>query len=72
MDIKTSKIELARLILDIEDPELVQKIRALVMNEVGDFWEDLTDNQKSEIELGIKQLEEGKRTSFEDFFNRVS
>ena len=46
MDIKTSKIELAKIILDIENPSLIRKIYNLVTQETGDFWQTLSDRDK--------------------------
>ena len=72
MDIQAMKIELAKLILDIENPSLIQKIKDLLIKESSDFWAELSDEEKAEIKLGIEQLNAGKRTSFEDFMKRVS
>ena len=38
MDIQSTKIELAKLILDIENPALIQKIKDLLLKEPSDFW----------------------------------
>lgn len=72
MDIETSKIEITKLILDIEDPDLIEKIKRLLKNETKDFWNTLSKAQRKELELGIKQLDEGKRISFDDFIKKVS
>ncbi len=72
MDIKTSKKELTKLIHDIDDPSLIERIRNLVIGQSGDFWDSLSKSEKRELELGIKQLNEGKGTSFEDFIEEIS
>lgn len=72
MDIQSSKIELTKLILNIDDPALIEKIKDLLVRETSDFWSTLTDEQKEELKLGIEQLNDGQRTSFEDFLNKVS
>jgi len=71
MDILASKIELTKLILDIEDADLIERIKVLLENESGDFWKTLSAGQKEELKLGLKLLNEGKRTSFEDFLEKV-
>ena len=50
MDINTSKIALAKAILEIESQELIQKIITLIKKEESDFWDDLSVYQQSEIE----------------------
>ena len=72
MDIQTSKIELAKLILSIEDPSIINKIIDVLKSNEKDFWHDLTEDQKQEIHLGIEQLERGERVSWEDFIKKVS
>jgi hypothetical protein len=72
MDTQTSKIELAKLILELEDPKLIAKIHNLLLNESSKFRKRLTDHEKEEIKLGIDQLNRGERTSFEDFLKEVS
>jgi len=72
MDTQTSKIELAKLILELEDPKLINKIHELLLDESSQFRKSLTDYEKEEIKLGIEQLNRGERISFEDFLKKVS
>ncbi len=72
MDTQTSKIELAKLILELEDPNLINKIRELLLDEKSRFRKSLTEHEKEEIKLGIMQLNRGERISFEDFLKKVS
>ena len=72
MDMQTSKIELAKLILSIDSPELIEKIRQLLVNEQSDWWQTLTPTEKEEIELGLKQLEKGQRIAIEDTLRKIS
>jgi DNA polymerase IIIc chi subunit len=52
MDIKTLKIELAKVILDLENPELIEEIIHLVQSK-----STLTENQKSAIDEALFSLE---------------
>lgn len=72
MDTQTSKIELAKLILELEDPKLIHKIHKLLLDEGSRFRKSLTEYEKEEIQLGLKQLNRGERISFEDFLKNVS
>jgi len=72
MDIQTAKIELAKLILSIDSPSLIAKIKELLTKESGDFWHTLSETEKQEIIFGIDQLDKGQRISFEEFLSKVS
>ncbi|MDZ7718982.1 MAG: hypothetical protein U5K72_09215 [Balneolaceae bacterium] len=72
MDTQASKIELAKLILELEDPKLINKIRELLLDESSRFRKTLTEHEKEEIKLGLEQLNRGERISFEDFLKKVS
>ena len=72
MSIQTTKLELIKLILSVENPRIIKKISSLLKNETGDFWNDLSESQKEEIKLGMKQLDEGQGISWDDFLKKVS
>ena len=72
MDIQTSKIELVKLILSIENPSVIEKIKNLLKSETTDFAETLTEYEKEEIEMAIQLLNQGHKTSFDDILKRVS
>ena len=42
-----------------------------INNEKKDFWDELTQSQKEEIEQGIKDLDEGRSISWEDFKKEI-
>jgi hypothetical protein len=37
-----------------------------------DFWDELSTSQQKEIEQGIKELDEGKRVSWQDLLKEIS
>lgn len=51
MDIQTSKIELAKVILDMENPALIEEIMSLIQSK-----DNLTQEQKSAIDEAIYSL----------------
>jgi len=58
--------------LSIENAEFIEKIRNFISKEKKDFWDDLTLSEKTEIGLGIKQLDNGERISYDDFLKKIS
>ncbi len=67
MDIQTSKIELAKMILEIEDSNLLEKVRILIAREEKDFYYRFSEDEKLEIRYGIDQLDSGKSISWADY-----
>ena len=52
------KRELARLLLSTEDDSVIEKIKSLLTKQV-DLWNKLPNEAKEDIEISLKQLEEG-------------
>ena len=72
MDIQTSKIELVKLILDIDNNEFFQKVTDFIKNEKSDFWNDLSLVEQNEISKGIADLNQGNRILFSEFLEKTS
>ena len=72
MNIQTSKIELVKMILSIENDKFIEKITEFIQKEKVDFWNELSLSEQKEIEKGIKQLNKGKRVEFNDFLKKIS
>ena len=68
MDIKAEKLQLIQQILRIQDLEVIRSIKSLLnhdnkkkgIEDTEDFWTNLSDIQKSQIEKSIKQLDNGE------------
>lgn len=72
MDIEASKIELVKIILNIDNDRFIKKVTDFIKNEKSDFWNDLSAAEQDEIKKGIELLDKGKRVSFEDVLKRIS
>ncbi len=72
MDIKTTKLELLRLIMENENADFIQRILDFVKKEEKDFWDKLTHSEQKEIEKGIDELNNVKRVSYESFMKKIS
>ncbi|REG88642.1 hypothetical protein [Algoriphagus antarcticus] len=66
------KSELIKKIISVSDEVLLRKISAILKDEESDFWNELTENQKKEIEVGLAQAERGETVSWDDFLSKVS
>lgn len=72
MDNKTLKIKLTRLILETESTELLERLLAELKSENKDFWLDLSEDQKTEIEISRKQIKNGETEEWDSIIKRFS
>ena len=72
MDIQTSKIELVKLILTIDNSEFIDRVSSFIRNEKSDFWNDLSLAEQNDIRKGISDLDNGKRIEFSEFLKKIS
>lgn len=56
------KLELIEWLVHLEDDEMISYLKVVKENDNrhDDWWNDLTDEQKSGIERGLKDIDEGK------------
>jgi hypothetical protein len=71
MDLQAAKLELVKLILNINNKSTIEKLFEVLKPENRDFWEELSNAEKAEIELGISQLNDGKRESLENVLANI-
>ena len=73
MNIQTTKIELVKMILNIDNYEFIQKVTDFIKKtEKTDFWHDLSLSEQKEIKQGIKELDNGERIAYQDFLKKIS
>ena len=72
MDIQATKLELLKLILENDNSDFIQRVSEFVKNEKIDFWDEFSLSEQKEIKKGIKDLDNGKRISYESFLEKIS
>jgi hypothetical protein len=70
MDIQLEKLELIKMLTEIENPAIIKSIKKILTKEKKDWWDDLTDHQKEELELSVKEFERGEVVSYESILQR--
>ncbi|GGE99983.1 hypothetical protein [Flavobacterium limi] len=70
MDIQLEKLELIKMLADTEDPAIIKSIRKILKKEKKDWWDDLTDAQKEDLELSMQEFERGEVVSYESILKR--
>lgn len=65
------KLKLFRYIDSLDDNHLTYVYNLLInKSEDNDFWNNLTEFQKKDIEKGLNDLNTGKRKNIEDILNK--
>jgi len=71
MNIKAEKLELMRMILETDNPNILDSIKKIFKKQTKqDFWEAIPINQKEDILKGIEEIENGEFVDYEDFIKK--
>lgn len=62
LEIQNKKIELIQWLSTLEDVSIIKKIADLRKNESKDWWDSISETEKSSIEKGIADADAGKLT----------
>ncbi|REG96205.1 hypothetical protein [Flavobacterium aquicola] len=70
MDIQFEKSELMKKLEATNDISIIEAIKKIFKSEKKDFWDELTQEQKDEIEEGERQIERGEFVLYEDLMKK--
>lgn len=71
MNIQAEKIELVKMLLDTENPRIIESIKRIFKKEkTADFWDGLSLQQRKEIEKASVEIENGEVTDYESFIQK--
>jgi predicted transcriptional regulator len=70
MDIQFEKSELMKKLEETNDITIIEAIKNIFKSEKKDFWDELTQEQKNEIEEGERQIERGEYVLYEDLMKK--
>jgi len=71
VDIQAEKLKLIELLLNTNNPSIIERIRSILQTqEANDIWEEITDEQKDEIENALKEVKEGKLMPFKQLLEK--
>jgi predicted transcriptional regulator len=66
MDIQAEKLDLIRWLTEVTEPSIIKSFMALKQKEQGDWWDEISDVEKAEIEEGITQADTGDLISHKE------
>ena len=71
MNIQAEKLEIMKLILETDNPGILQSIKKIFKKEAhSDFWDSLSEEQKLEIKDGIIEADNGELIDYEVFIKK--
>lgn len=71
MNIPAEKIELVKMLLETENPKIIEAIKQIFIKEhPSDFWDDLSVEQRKEIEIASAEIDKGEITDYESFMQK--
>ncbi len=59
MDIQAEKLEIMKLLLEVDSAEILSEIKAVFKKKGYNFYDDLPLSVKESIEKGLNDIEEG-------------
>jgi len=71
MNIQAEKIALAKMLLETDDPKIIESIKEIFKKEQSpDFWDSLSVEQRKEIEKASLEIKNGEVTDYDTFMQK--
>ena len=71
MNLQTEKLEILRMILETENPKILDSIKNIFKRQTSvDFWETIPQSQKEDILSGIQEIENEEIEDYESFISK--
>ncbi len=70
MDIEVEKLELIKLLEATQDVSIVAAIKKIFNASKKDFWEELTQEQRDQIEESEREIERGEYFLYEEVMSK--
>ena len=65
MNIQAVKLELMQVILNTNNPNILNDLMSIVRREKQDFWELLSQEEKDEINQGFEEIDRGDKFEYD-------
>ncbi len=70
MNIQAVKIELLKMIINTDNPSVLEKIMRIFQNEKQDFWNTLSKEDQEEIMAGIDELNNDEKYNYDEVLKK--
>ena len=71
MDIQLEKQKLIKMLTETNDVSIINAIKNVFETQKKDFWEELTQEQRDEIEEGEREIERGEYVDFYELMEEI-
>jgi hypothetical protein len=70
MDIQLEKLELIKKLVETDDQSIIASVKKVFSSNKKDFWQELSQEQRDEIEESDRQIDRGEFVLFEDVMKK--
>jgi hypothetical protein len=71
MNIQAEKIELMKLLLNTNNPKIIQSLKQVFKkSDTSDFWDELSQDEQNEINNALSEIEEGNVVDYDVFMEK--
>jgi len=70
MDIQAEKLNLIKWLTEVTEPSVIKRFIALKNDQPADWWDQISEEEKAEIEEGLAEAERGDVLSHEEVMSK--
>ncbi|MCV2486109.1 hypothetical protein OD917_14330 [Flavobacterium sp. SH_e] len=72
MNLEARKYQFIQELVKVEDERVLEKLELVLKANQNDWFDELSESEKAEIQIGLDQAEKGEVVSHEDVMKRFS
>ncbi|PIF53597.1 hypothetical protein [Flavobacterium sp. 2] len=72
MNLEARKYQFIQELVKVQDESVLEKLELVLKANQNDWFDDLSESEKNEIQIGLDQAEKGEVLSHEDVMKRFS
>jgi predicted transcriptional regulator len=70
MDIQAEKLKLINWLTDVTEPSVIKRFIALKNDQAADWWDQISEEERAEIEEGLAEADRGEVLSHEEVMSK--
>ncbi|NTW31818.1 MAG: hypothetical protein HGB12_04205 [Bacteroidetes bacterium] len=70
MNIQSVKLELLKMIINTDNPSVLDKIMGIFQNEKQDFWSNFSKEEQEDIIAGIDELDKDEKYNYDEIIKK--
>ena len=72
MNLEARKYQFIQELVKVDDERVLEKLELVLKANQSDWFDELSESEQAEIQIGLDQAEKGEFTSHEDVMKRFS